>query len=366
MFYRRVCNHLVDHVCPTKRNGRLPRILEKQSIWAILGIGIALFGFSQLLKVTDYLNIGAEVYPTTIVNLTNQDRVSSGLAPLSESPTLEEAANLKVQDMVQNSYFAHVSPEGINPWHWFKQAGYQFVYAGENLAVNFDDSSSVENAWLNSPSHRANIMNANYKEIGVATAKGIYQGMPATFVVQLFGAPAVAPATSSPLVSKTINTPSKTQSASKSSTKISTSIKSAVAGESTFAAEEPVITPQVPVSLIKTNLSNQESIAVENTDPALIKVDPVTISLPKIPLMARLVLNANSYIGLFLELVIIALIMATATIVVREQQRHHRLHMAYGILTTVVLASFLFVGRIGVFAEAASRPVLIIEKTLLQ
>ena len=105
--------------------------------------------------------------------------------------------------MVKNGYFAHTSPSGLTPWYWFGNVGYDFTYAGENLAVNFSDSQDVTRAWLNSPEHRANIMDSNYTQIGIATAQGTYNGQSATYVVELFGSPAnLAPlAIGNPIVS---------------------------------------------------------------------------------------------------------------------------------------------------------------------
>jgi hypothetical protein len=95
--------------------------------------------------------------------------------------------------MAKNSYFSHDSPTGVTPWHWFKEAGYPFVHAGENLAVYFTDSGEVVNAWMNSPTHRANIVGSQYREIGVGTARGTYDGFETVFVVQMFGTQALPP-----------------------------------------------------------------------------------------------------------------------------------------------------------------------------
>lgn len=132
----------------------------------------------------------AAVVSAVLVELANGDRAGAGLSELSVSPRLIAAAQAKADDMAENGYFAHVSPQGVDPWHWFQKAGYSFDYAGENLAVNFADSGDVNTAWMNSPTHRQNILNAHFTEIGIATAQGMYQGRPATFVVQEFGTPA--------------------------------------------------------------------------------------------------------------------------------------------------------------------------------
>lgn len=135
----------------------------------------------------------ADITKTDLLNLLNQNRQTLGLTTLTESETLNQAAYLKAQDMVNSGYFSHESPSGVTPWFWFKKAGYNYKYAGENLAVGFVDSSTVYDAWYNSPSHKENLLNKNYTEIGTAVVTG-FQGN-STIVVQLFGKPqAVAPA----------------------------------------------------------------------------------------------------------------------------------------------------------------------------
>src|SRR5665213_688323 len=108
----------------------------------------------------------AAVISATLVDLTNQDRETNQLNGLTISPLLVEAAQAKANDMAANGYFAHISPSGLNSWYWFKQAGYDFSYAGENLAVDFTDSGDVNQAWLNSPEHRANILDSHFTQIG--------------------------------------------------------------------------------------------------------------------------------------------------------------------------------------------------------
>lgn len=128
----------------------------------------------------------ADITKATLENLANQTRTENGLNVLVDNPVLDKAAQLKAEDMVKNQYFAHTSPTGINPWFWFSQAGYKYKYAGENLAVGYFDSIEVYNAWLNSPSHKENLLNPNYKEFGTAVVKG-FGGGNSVIVVQLFG-----------------------------------------------------------------------------------------------------------------------------------------------------------------------------------
>ena len=120
--------------------------------------------------------------------MVNQTRQSVGLQPLAENSQLDRAAQLKAQNMVQDNYFDHTSPSGISPWYWFSQAGYNYKYAGENLAIGFFDSQEVYDAWLNSPSHKANILNPNYTEVGTAVLSG-FGSNNTIVVVQEFGSP---------------------------------------------------------------------------------------------------------------------------------------------------------------------------------
>jgi len=93
--------------------------------------------------------------------------------------------------MVKNGYFDHNSPEGFTPWHWFDEAGYNFIYAGENLAADFNSPRNIVQAWMDSPSHRQNILDNHFNETGLAVIQGNYNGHSSLFVVQMFGQPRI-------------------------------------------------------------------------------------------------------------------------------------------------------------------------------
>jgi hypothetical protein len=105
---------------------------------------------------------------------------------------LDKAATMKATDMATKGYFAHVSPEGKKPWNWLQEVEYKYQYAGENLAVNFKDSEDVTVAWMNSPTHKANIVKAQYTEIGTGVATGTYNGVKSVYVAQVFAKPYVS------------------------------------------------------------------------------------------------------------------------------------------------------------------------------
>lgn len=200
---------------PSRTNDFQPHVLRKQglTLFITLFLAIEIVVFMQLFvvfKITDFL---AAVLPGALVNLTNEERNNLNVSSLTESPLLVQAAKLKAQDMAAKGYFAHTSPEGIEPWYWLRQVGYKYIFAGENLAVNFSESEDVSNAWMNSESHRKNIVNDKYTEIGIATAEGMYKGKKTMFVVQYFGRPAtvVPPTEKTMLVEQKPNTvPAKT------------------------------------------------------------------------------------------------------------------------------------------------------------
>jgi hypothetical protein len=189
-------HHLLDYFIPHERNGHKPRIFGATSV-AVFVFGIVILEGAYIADTkflflrTDFL---ASVLPSALVGLTNADRQVQGLSGLSEDPALDAAAQAAANDMAAKGYFAHVSPDGKTPWYWLDQTGYKYSYAGQNLAVNFTDSANVESAWMNSPTHRANVLKPEYTAIGFGTANGMYEGQETTFVVEYFAAPAIASA----------------------------------------------------------------------------------------------------------------------------------------------------------------------------
>ena len=159
----------------------------------IVGVIVLVFFAASAQRFLMSLPQTAAVITAVLVELANGDRASNLLSALTVDAKLTAAAQAKANDMAAKSYFAHVSPDGKDPWYWFKEAGYSFAHAGENLAVDFSDSEDVEKAWMNSPAHRENILDGKYTQIGIAIAEGTYQGRKTIFVVQEFGTPLQAP-----------------------------------------------------------------------------------------------------------------------------------------------------------------------------
>lgn len=139
--------------------------------------------------VPNILGIATNISVNDLLENTNQQRVNSGLAPLSLNTQLSQAAQDKALDMFKDNYWAHFGPNGKSPWNFIQTQGYRYSYAGENLAKDFNDSSGVVNAWMNSNSHKDNILKPEYKDIGFAIVNGTLNGQETTLVVQMFGTP---------------------------------------------------------------------------------------------------------------------------------------------------------------------------------
>ena len=182
------------HFIPHEGNDHQPHFLRGKNIRFVvlivflIELGVFTLPYVSVLNPANN-NFIAAVLPAVLDNLSNQKRQSQHLTVLSISPLLNKVAELKAKDMADKSYFAHISPDGKTPWYWFNLVGYKYDYAGENLAVDFTDSQDVTTAWMNSPTHRANIVKNAYTEMGTGIASGTFEGRPTVFVAQVYGRP---------------------------------------------------------------------------------------------------------------------------------------------------------------------------------
>lgn len=184
--------HLQDHFIPHARNNYHPHVLGHRSLALMSGLLVAvrIFTFALLSFGPIAPAFSSAITVDNIITLTNESRQGFSLAALTQNQILDKAAQAKANDMLAKGYFAHNTPDGHTPWDFITGAGYSYIMAGENLAVNFTEAESVETAWMNSPGHKANILNKNFQDIGIGISQGTYQGHTATFVVQEFGTPA--------------------------------------------------------------------------------------------------------------------------------------------------------------------------------
>ncbi len=148
-------------------------------------VGLAVF---SLILVPGGVVFASPITKANVIELTNKERVKAGLPVLWSNYKLNLAAQRKANDMMAKGYWEHYH-NGKSPWDWMHEAGYEFKAAGENLAIDFLEVEPMIKAWMDSPTHRQNILNPNFKEIGVGIAKGFFKDHETIIVVQMFGNP---------------------------------------------------------------------------------------------------------------------------------------------------------------------------------
>lgn len=169
---------------PLKKNLRL---------WKVLLV-VTIFLFT-LIPNPPQKSLEANLTVENLLEVTNQDRIKVGLKPLEINSKLSEAALAKANHILQNNYFAHTSPAGIQPWDFIKKTGFKYLYAGENLALNYTSAYELEQDFLQSLPHRENLLSPLFSEVGIAVVPGIYQGQSAIVTVQIFASGAETLAT---------------------------------------------------------------------------------------------------------------------------------------------------------------------------
>ncbi len=179
---------LRNTVIPHKHNNYRPYFLRHPVLFALSSLFlVSKAGIIILISLTPETAYLSTITSSFLIDKTNEARQEASLPNLTPNSTLAESAQLKAEDMLKKSYFAHVSPSGVTPWNWIDDTHYNYQYAGENLAIDFSTGEAVHNAWMASPGHRRNILNKNYKDIGIAVVTGTFQGRTTTIVVQHFG-----------------------------------------------------------------------------------------------------------------------------------------------------------------------------------
>jgi hypothetical protein len=332
---------------PHEHNDYKPHFFREASIITILVVSVILlslsFGTNLYIKSR---NMISSVLPAILVDLTNEARSTDGMLALSRNNLLDKAASLKAGDMSSYGYFAHTSPQGITPWYWFNEVGYYFIYAGENLAIDFTESEEVENAWLNSPTHKANILNNRFSEIGIATKEGYYNGHPTIYVVQMFGTPAFAEENKNeptpPIVKE--NTDSTGNKTKNPETKI-------VEKEniSNILALVPVVKGEQAVKEenLKTITETKEFVSVENTsanEESMVNIVPketVKYSSWK----DRLTFLFPEYVNRFYKIFAWIILAALVLMLFIEIRRQHPKNIMYGILLIIIIFCFIYINK---------------------
>jgi Cysteine-rich secretory protein family len=329
------------YLIPNVENDYKPHLFRKGGIALVLALAMAVFAMgifqNTVFFKTDFLS---SVLPGVLVDFANQDRAQNQLSSLTVNPVLQEIAQNKANDMATKGYFSHDSPSGKIWWSWFSDAGYQYAYAGENLAVNFSDSQAVNQAWMNSPEHRANLLNGKFTEIGIATAQGIYQGEPTIFVVEEFGRPLSPAAAIARSINDFISTPTAKASTYQLPTKIPSVKTTKVLGESTIPPSKQTILVDTPtfVAIQNNEASSSDNLGTQNAFPM-----PISSTLAKL-----LTEPQKIYSIIYISLAIFVLIALLLMIFIEIRHQHPK-NVIAGFFLIFFLLLLLYIFRTIVF-----------------
>lgn len=136
----------------------------------LMTIGLGLMVNSLWTGNQQVLGANSDFTATSLLQYTNNYRLKSNETNLTIDARLSAAAQAKADDMVNNNYWSHISSDGKTPWSFISATTYNYQLAGENLAYGFANASDAVTGWMNSASHRANILNSNYSNVGFGVA----------------------------------------------------------------------------------------------------------------------------------------------------------------------------------------------------
>lgn len=128
----------------------------------------------------------ADTMRAQVLELVNRERAGAGCAPVRTDSKLQTAAQRHSVDMADRGFFDHVNPSGVGPGGRIEAAGYSWSAYGENIARGQESAAAVMSAWMNSPGHRANILNCTFTQLGT----GVHLGSGGPWWTQKFGTPA--------------------------------------------------------------------------------------------------------------------------------------------------------------------------------
>lgn len=340
--------HIKHWLVPHKHNDHRPHLIRMHglAIIAFLIIGIQVTANVVRPASVRVLAYAQDITPVALLDLTNQERVAAGLAPLKLDARLNQSASLKAGNMFAENYWAHVSPSGKQPWYWFAQAGYTYTNAGENLAMDFDTSSGTVQGWMNSPGHRANILNPAYKDVGFAVQNGTLTGEQTTLVVAHYGATATsAPANATVSARSLPATPKPVVAAAK--TPAPAPATAPASATPVPATPTPTPTPEVVTP------SPQPVIATGEITPPSAPA-PQQYSLFK-PLSLIGTLNTGTFVTLGLLLLLLGVYVTTHLVVWRKglkrwRTAHYRALAAAqltGLTTAIIMLAVSGFGSVG-------------------
>ncbi|MEK7634194.1 MAG: CAP domain-containing protein [Patescibacteria group bacterium] len=181
-------NFIHNLFIPHEENNFRAKSLHTDFLTIYLAIAFLMTIIFKQGNLYNVLGFATDISVEKLYQLTNEQRQKNNLSSLSLNSNLSLAAQKKAENMFQNNYWSHYG-DGKTPWDFILDAGYKYEYAGENLAKNFLFNNGVVDAWMNSTTHRDNLLKREYTEVGYAIVNGVLNGEQTTLVVQMFGTP---------------------------------------------------------------------------------------------------------------------------------------------------------------------------------
>lgn len=185
-------HHLKLALVPHAANQYRPHLIRRVGLLLVIVSIVVVQVLYSFMASGTVLGARQQISAIDLLAAANHERQANQLSPFGLNDKLSKAALLKAQDMFKQQYWAHTAPNGTTPWHWFGEVGYNYAYAGENLAKGFTSSGAVTAAWMASSEHKANILDKNYTQVGFAVVDGVLNARQTTLVVALYGEPVSA------------------------------------------------------------------------------------------------------------------------------------------------------------------------------
>ena len=188
-FWNTTKNNLKDFFIPHEGNNHKPKSLHPKSLatYVFFALCIKIIATAVLFFVYPDPASMARIVANEMIQFANDAREENNLPALAVNDVLVNSATQKGNDMLLREYFAHDTPDGKKPWNFINKKEYDYVFAGENLAMDFVSGEMIHEAFMKSPSHRRNILDPDYREIGVAVVSGKMFGNDTDILVMFFG-----------------------------------------------------------------------------------------------------------------------------------------------------------------------------------
>lgn len=192
--HKKAAQGLLHTFVPHKGNDYRPHLIRPIGLAIVIALALMLQFVVITPRVGSVKGAQTDFSRQALLDESNKVREANDVPILNLNDELNQAAALKAHDMFTHQYWAHVSPDGTTPWYWFRQVGYKYDFAAENLAKGFRTPAAAVTAWMNSEEHRTNALSRDYQDVGFGVAEGTLNGEETTIVVALYGSPLDSPA----------------------------------------------------------------------------------------------------------------------------------------------------------------------------